>query len=125
MKQKDILFIVILSTIMTIFWIGFNIHHNIVTSTISDTLNIQIQPITGSFDTDTVKRIKSREAISPNYSMGVSVKKESTQNQQVSSNSASLNGQQIVSPTVTPQQLPSTTPTATTTVTTTPTGVSQ
>lgn len=67
MKQKDLLFLVISSFTLIVFWIIFNIYHNSVTSTISESLIIQIAPINPSFDMKTLNSLKSRTQISPIY----------------------------------------------------------
>lgn len=65
MKQKDALFLLIPVTLLVIAWIAFNIYHNSVTSTISDTLNTNILPITPNFDTKTFSNLKERERVDP------------------------------------------------------------
>lgn len=65
MKQKDILFLLMPVTLLVIAWIVFNIYHNSVTSTISDTLNTNILPITPNFDTKTISNLKERERVTP------------------------------------------------------------
>jgi len=65
MKQKDVLFLLIPVTLLVISWIVFNIYHNSVTSTISDTLNTNIAPITPNFDTKTISNLKERERVAP------------------------------------------------------------
>lgn len=69
MKQGYILFLLISSFILTVVWIGFTIYHNIQTSTISDTLNVEIQPITAQFDTHTISAIKNRTKVLPLYQL--------------------------------------------------------
>lgn len=68
MKQKDLLFLVISSFTLIVFWIIFNIYHSSVTSTISDSLIVQIAPINPAFDLKTLNSLKSRTQISPIYS---------------------------------------------------------
>jgi hypothetical protein len=69
MKQKDILFLLISSTFLAIVWIIFTILHNALTSTISGTLNQQIQPIAGSFDNQTIQTLLKRQQITPQFSL--------------------------------------------------------
>ena len=66
-QKKDILYISISSFILTVAWVGFSIYHNWVTTTISETLQVQIQPIDPSFDQDTLQRLKNRQPIAPVY----------------------------------------------------------
>ncbi|MBI2195809.1 MAG: hypothetical protein HYU48_02085, partial [Candidatus Levybacteria bacterium] len=67
MKQKDILLLIISSFFLVVFWIAFNIYHNIVTSTIPETLSVQIFPISPTFDKKTINAIKERIQITPIY----------------------------------------------------------
>lgn len=69
MKQKDILLIFITGFILVVIWIGFNIYHNLVNSTISETLGIQIAPIIGSFDTNAITMLKNRKQQLPIYEL--------------------------------------------------------
>jgi hypothetical protein len=69
MKKNDILLILIPSFIFVLTWIGFSIYHNVITSTISVSLNEQITPITSTFDINTLNALKNRENISPLYSL--------------------------------------------------------
>ena len=73
MKKNDILLILIPLFIFALAWIGFSIYHNIVTSTISDPLNMQITPITPIFDTNTIGSLKNRARVSPIYELTVPV----------------------------------------------------
>lgn len=65
MKQKDILLLVVPTFILVVAWIVFSIYHNWGTSTISETLNIQITPIEGKFDKETIDNLKRREKVLP------------------------------------------------------------
>ncbi len=67
MKRKDIIILLTSLTILTILWVVFNIYHTSVTSTITDSLSIQIQPITPNFDIKTIEQLKQRARISPLY----------------------------------------------------------
>jgi hypothetical protein len=71
MKKNDILLILIPSFIFVLAWIGFSIYHNVITSTISDSLSIQITPITSSFDINTIDSLKNREKVIPIYELSV------------------------------------------------------
>ena len=64
-KQKDILFILISSFVVVVAWIGFNIYHINVTSTVSPHVQDQLTSISPSFDQETIQQLKSREAINP------------------------------------------------------------
>ncbi|MEX2013142.1 MAG: hypothetical protein WD967_01940 [Candidatus Levyibacteriota bacterium] len=65
MKQKDILLLIISSFSLVVFWIAFNIYHNIVTSTIPENLSVQIFPINPTFDTKTIDALKARTQVVP------------------------------------------------------------
>ncbi len=67
MKQREILFVVISIFILVLVYIGFNIYHNAASSTISDTLSVQIVPINPGFDLKTIESLKKRTQISPDY----------------------------------------------------------
>lgn len=72
MKKNDILTILIPTCILIFIWIGFNIHHSAVTSTIPEATNIQIAPIVPRFDMQIIDNIKKRETISPILELGQS-----------------------------------------------------
>lgn len=65
--QKDILFLSISFFIVVVAWIGFNLYHNYVTSTINPDLQMQINPITPTFDRQTIEKLKTRALITPAY----------------------------------------------------------
>jgi hypothetical protein len=73
MKKNQILIILIPSFIFVFAWIGFSIYHNIITSTISTPLSMQITPITPSFDTDTIDALKKRANVIPVYEISTLV----------------------------------------------------
>ena len=64
-RQKDILFILISSFIVVVAWIIFNIFHIMATSTIDENIQLQLTPISGTFDQKTIQGLKSRENINP------------------------------------------------------------
>lgn len=65
MKQKDILIILISTFILVVAWIGFNIYHNSVTSTISETLGVRISPINPDFNIKDINALKERKKVTP------------------------------------------------------------
>ncbi|MBI2420673.1 MAG: hypothetical protein HYV38_01155 [Candidatus Levybacteria bacterium] len=67
MKQKDIFLILIPSFIMVVLWVIFSIYHNLVSSTISKPLSVQIQPIEPDFNRSVIKEIKERKKVDPIY----------------------------------------------------------
>lgn len=69
MKQKDLIFISIVTLISVILWTGFSVYHNTVTSTIPEVLNIQISAIVPNFDTKTIDQLKTRNKVAPSYDL--------------------------------------------------------
>ncbi len=67
MKQRDILLIVVPAFIMVVLWVAFSIYHNHVSSTISEPLSLQIEPIGKTFDLKTLGELKKRERLNPVY----------------------------------------------------------
>ena len=70
MKKKrsvlhDLLFVSISSFIVVAFWIGFNLYHTWVTTTIAPEMQIQITSISPDFDTATLQQLKSRKQVTP------------------------------------------------------------
>ena len=66
-KHKDILVLVISGFSLTVIWIASNVYHNHATSTVSETLQLQVNPIEPRFDTDTLERIKLRKVVDPKF----------------------------------------------------------
>lgn len=62
---KDILFLAISSFIVVAAWIGFNLYHTYVTSTITPELQTSITPITPEFDMVTINKLKFRNQVIP------------------------------------------------------------
>lgn len=65
--RQDILFFFISTFVLTAAWIGFNLYHTWVTSTITPELQMQIIPIDPTFDTATLNQLKQRNAVVPRY----------------------------------------------------------
>ena len=65
MKQKDILFLLGTGLIFVFAWIGFGVYHNIITSTIPESVSVQLQPLAPNFDTKTIDALKKRVQIAP------------------------------------------------------------
>ena len=68
-SKKDILIIIILFFVSTFIWIGSNIYHTSVSSTISEDTSKEIAPINSNFDTGTINELKSRGKILPIYDL--------------------------------------------------------
>lgn len=67
MKQKDILLILVPTFIMVILWIAFSVYHSHVSSTITEPLNKQINPIGENFDLEALNSLKKRVRFEPIY----------------------------------------------------------
>lgn len=67
--RKDVLFLSISFFVMVVAWVGFNLYHTWVTSTISADLQMQIQPIDPTFDMATINQLKKREKIVPLFEL--------------------------------------------------------
>ncbi len=65
MKQKDIITFLVLIFILVAAYVGSNIYHNAVTSTIPEILSVQVTPITPTFQTKILDAIKTRTKIAP------------------------------------------------------------
>ncbi len=64
-RQKDILFILGSSFVVVVAWIGFNLYHIYVTSTVSEEIQVQLTPINPTFNTDLIRELKSRDKVNP------------------------------------------------------------
>ncbi|MDO8620956.1 MAG: hypothetical protein Q7R31_01610 [Candidatus Levybacteria bacterium] len=69
MKQKDIILILTLTSIIVISWIAFSVYHNLATSTISQVQSVDIKSINPTFDTKTIDKLKKRDRVSPIYEL--------------------------------------------------------
>ncbi len=78
-KKIDILFILISSFIVVVAWIAFNIYHIYITSTISQTIQAQLIPISPLFDPTTIKQLKTREDIAPIFDIQTNVQTNASQ----------------------------------------------
>lgn len=67
-KYKNLIFLLTLSLIIVIGWVGFEIYHNSIMSTVNEDLQIQVTPIDPHFDTQVIKGLESRSHIEPAYS---------------------------------------------------------
>lgn len=65
MKRRDILIILASVFVFVFIWIGFNIYHNSVKSTISPTISIQISSVSPNFDTASIEKLKKRQVVTP------------------------------------------------------------
>lgn len=66
-KQKETLFILWMTFLTVVVWIGLSIYHIWVTSTISDIDAASIIPINPKFDTVTINKLKTRQTVEPIY----------------------------------------------------------
>lgn len=80
--QKNLLIILIPSSILIVLWIIFSVYNHSVTSTITSTQASAIQPIAPSFETTVLNRLKTRSSVAPNLTIDatpVSSQSSSTQ----------------------------------------------
>ena len=69
MKQKDIFYIVVSSFIVVVIWIAANLWHIQNASKLSETVIKQSSPITPSFDTGTLAKLKERSQAAPLFTI--------------------------------------------------------
>ncbi|HSX40568.1 MAG TPA: hypothetical protein VLF68_03050 [Candidatus Saccharimonadales bacterium] len=67
MKQKDILLFIVPMFFLVVAWIVFTLYHSAVSSTVSETVSMQIRPIAADFDTKTINDLKKRQAVAALY----------------------------------------------------------
>lgn len=67
MKQKDLMFLLISSVILTIAWIVFTIIHKSISTTITPITSEQITAIKPNFDEKTINVLKNRENTAPAF----------------------------------------------------------
>lgn len=67
MKQKDVLIILALLFVFVTMWVGYSIYRNVTKSTISESINQNISPITSTFDSKTIDKLKQRQRINPSF----------------------------------------------------------
>lgn len=73
MKKKDLVTLLSSIFIFVFIWIGFNIYHNSVTSTIEPLLNAKLSPIAPTFDTKTIDSLKKRQSVTPAFQLSAPV----------------------------------------------------
>jgi ammonia channel protein AmtB len=91
MKKNDLLIILASVFIFVFIWIGFNIYHSSVKSTISETVTIQISSVSPNFDTTSIEKLKNRQTVTPIFQTNgvVAQPTDQTQIAQPSINSSS------------------------------------
>ncbi|HSW87888.1 MAG TPA: hypothetical protein VLG12_01875 [Candidatus Saccharimonadales bacterium] len=68
-RQREIIILLISMFIVSLAWIGFDLYHNAVTSTISAPLQEDILPIVPSFDSKVIQNLKQRHYSDPVYTL--------------------------------------------------------
>lgn len=66
-RQNDILFVLISSFIVVAAWIAFTLYHIHITSTISQHIQYQLNPVNPSFNQQVIQQLKNREDINPSF----------------------------------------------------------
>lgn len=67
MKQKDILIILALLFIFVAVWVGTSIYRSVTKSTIPENVSQDIAPISSTFDTKTIDKLKQRRKVNPSF----------------------------------------------------------
>lgn len=104
MKQRDVLILIIPACMLVFAWIVFSVHHNFITSTIPETINVQITPITASFDTQVIAELKKRKKTFPAYRIVIT---PTPTTNQAPSSQISSNTTPSPAPTISPKIEPS------------------
>lgn len=65
MKRRDIILLLVSSVILVAAWIIFSIIHQLVSSTVPDTVTQSIAPIQPQFDVPVINTLKIREKVAP------------------------------------------------------------
>jgi hypothetical protein len=66
-RKKDLYFLLGTTLILVIFWVVFSIYQNLISSTISTPVAVDINPIQPTFNEATLDALKKRQKISPLY----------------------------------------------------------
>lgn len=69
MKEKNIMFILVSSGIVTIAWIAFTFHHTLVTSTLEPDLQEKLKTISDRFNESAIDAILNRREVTPTYEL--------------------------------------------------------
>lgn len=69
LKEKNIAFILISSTVVALAYVGFSFYHTSVTSTLTEELSLQIEPIPGAFNASAIEAIERRNNVAPSYEL--------------------------------------------------------
>ena len=72
MKQREILLLSLSVFVIIVFWIGFSVYHNLATSQIPETTAERIEPISGTFDRQTIENLKNKEQVEPIFETQIS-----------------------------------------------------
>jgi len=67
MKRRDILVLLGSSVFLIVAWVAFSIIHQLVSSTINESVNQSISPIEPNFDISVINSLKTRIKIAPDF----------------------------------------------------------
>ena len=73
MGRRDTLLLSILTLVTAFAWIAFDVYHATVDTTIAQSVEDQLVPITPKFDKTLVDRIKNRQKIDPLNTEGIEI----------------------------------------------------
>lgn len=110
MKQNDIIFILISLTFVVGAWIVFNVLHNSLTSTISQTTAANIAPIPGTFDVKTLDALQKRTVVNPQNGIATTPSPTPSPTPVPLTPVAPLNSQNVGIPTIFPTPTPTVVP---------------
>lgn len=65
---KNLVYLALFTLFVALLWVGLSIYHNISTSTISTDENIQINPITATFNIKAIDILKKKQSVPVNLS---------------------------------------------------------
>lgn len=117
---KNLFYIVSFTAFVTLVWIFLGIYHNITASTISGTTEIQINPISPTFDTNAISELESRTNVPSDLSGNIIFPTNTPTEPVAGSGSAQVKPTIQPSPTTAPNQQVSSVPVSGVTSTPTP-----
>lgn len=79
MNIQRMTILAIITFAIVLAWIGFSVHHSFTTSTITETENIQINPIAPDFDMKTIQELSKRKKVVPVFTIESSTATTSAQ----------------------------------------------
>lgn len=69
MNKNTLLLLSIATFITVVAWIGFNVYHNLTSSTISETESLEIAPLETTFNQQTIQSLSERQKVEPIFQL--------------------------------------------------------